>query len=370
MNSVTSRARIAQQGLRWPRAPSQYQRRSITTEEDVVKARQYCVGALDDGDHDSYIIRHLLPQSQRDAYDVTRAFALEISRIPEAVSNTTTGLLRMQFWRDAVNNTFAGKPPREPIMTLLHKVISDLDESEGTRSSVKYFLMRHINTREKRLDNPPFATLAAMEEFAENSYSSIMYATLAALSVRSMHMDHFASHVGKAIGIVANLQNIPFMVAPQAHATRPHKARALCFNSNPALLLPLDIMAETGLKEEDVFRQGARADGFQDAVFKVATRAHDHLITAKEIFNNLNQGKTPGHEYEHSGEEQHEYPSSRPEDDDIKRELRRGFSVALEYVVQMNYLTRLQKADFDPYQVGNNWRLSMELWRTAKNKSL
>ncbi|KAI1758693.1 Squalene/phytoene synthase [Hypoxylon sp. FL1150] len=364
------RARTARQGLRWPRNPSRFSRRSFVTDAEVDKARQYCIAQLRQSDYNAFLIRNLLPTSRRDAYDALRAFNLELVRLPELVSNPTIGQLRMQFWRDAVNNTFAGKPPKEPIMTLLYKVIQELSEAGETPGAVKFWLLRLINTREKYMDNRPFASLASLEEYAENTYSTLMYSNLAALPMQSMHMDHLASHVGKACGIVAVLRGIPLLATRSRPVTSPSGSSVVSGGRNPVLLLPLDVMAETGLKEEDVYRQGPNANGFQDAVFKVATRANDHLITAREMLKNLRAGQSPGHEYEHHGEEQHEYPLTNPGDDETKGDLRRGFNVLLEGIPADDYLTRLEAQNFDPFTVKSSWKLPWRLWRAVKSQQI
>ncbi|KAI8966708.1 Squalene/phytoene synthase [Daldinia sp. FL1419] len=363
------RAIRARSGLRWPKHQLRLSQRCYATDAEIEKARQYCVAQLRQSDYDSYLIRNILPRQRQDAYDALRAFNLELVKLPELVSNPTIGLMRMQFWRDAVNNTFAGKPPKEPIMILLHKVISDLTETGGTPSSIKFWLLRLINTREQYMDNRPFTNLASLEEYAENTYSTLMYSNLAALSIHSMHMDHLASHIGKACGIVAILRGVPVLAAPTPPVKSPGGA-SVGSGRNPVLLLPLDVMAETGLKEEDVYRHGPRADGFQDAVFKVATRAHDHLITAREMLKNLHAGETPSHEYEHHGEEQHEYPLGIHGDDDTKRDLRRGFNVLLEGIPAVDYLTRLEGQNFDPFTVRSSWKLPWRLWRAIKTKQI
>ncbi|KAL2682753.1 hypothetical protein Neosp_007208 [[Neocosmospora] mangrovei] len=103
-------------------------------------------------------------------------------------------------------------------------------------------------------------------------------------------------------------------------------------------------MAEAGVKEEEVFRQGPNAPGLQDAVFQVATRANDHLITAREMLKRLKAGEDPGHEFEHHGEDEHFYE----EESDTIKEIRQGFGVLLEAIPAAQYLQRLEKADFDP----------------------
>ncbi|ROW12477.1 hypothetical protein VMCG_00846 [Cytospora schulzeri] len=344
-------------------------RRGMVTDADVEKARQYCLNQLRQGDYDSYLVRQFIPRSAQDTYDALRTLNLELARLPETVSNPTIGQFRMQFWRDTVSNTFAGNPAREPISILLHKAISDLTHRTGSSSSansIKFWLLRFINTRDKYMENRPFTSLAALEEHAENTYSTLMYMTLAAMPLRSVHMDHLASHIGKACGLVATLRGVPVLAAPP----RPvHTPEGVHFENrrSQALLLPLDVMAEVGLREEDVFRHGPQAAGLQDAIFKVATRAHDHLITAREMINNIRQGMDPGHEYEHEGEMEHRYEQG---EDTIQIDVKRGFGVLLEGVPAGDFLERIEKVNFDPFQVKSSWKLPWRIWQALRKTQI
>lgn len=323
------------------------------------------------GDYDAYLIRQFVPKPARDSYDALRTLNLELARLPETVSNPTIGRLRMQFWRDAVNNTFAGNPPREPISMVLHKAITDLAERShsGSAKSLKFWLLRLISTREHHMDNRPFPSLAALEDYGENTYSTLMYMTLAAMPVRSVHVDHLASHIGKACGIVATLRGIPVLAAP-SQPIQPRSGVDVGPARAPALLLPLDVMAEVGLREEDVFRKGPGAEGLQDAVFKVATRANDHLITAREMLSNLQAGRDPGHEYEHEGETEHVYAKEGTGDDGASQDIHRGFGALLEAVPAADYLSRLEAADFDPFKVKSSWKLPWRIWQALKNERI
>ncbi|KUI63262.1 NADH dehydrogenase (ubiquinone) complex I, assembly factor 6 [Cytospora mali] len=324
---------------------------------------------LRQGDYDSYLIRQFIPRSAQDAYDALRTLNLELARLPETVSNPTIGQLRMQFWRDTVNKTFAGTPPREPISILLHKAITELGQRTGSSSSassIRFWLLRFINTREKYMDNRPFTSLAALEEYAENTYSTLMYMTLANMPLRSVHMDHLASHIGKACGLVATLRGVPVLAAPPRPVHTPGGVESGNRRSQ-ALLLPLDVMAEVGLREEDVFRHGPHAAGLQDAIFKVATRAHDHLITAREMITNIRKGVDPGHEYEHQGEKEHTYEQG---DDTTQMDVKRGFGVLLEGVPAGDFLERIEKVNFDPFQVKSSWKLPWRIWQALRKTQI
>ncbi|KAI1169990.1 squalene/phytoene synthase [Nemania sp. FL0916] len=366
----------AHRGLQWPAPTLVRSRRTLVTDVDVDKARQYCIAQLRQSDYDAFLIRNFIPESRRDAYDAFRALNLELVRLPELVSTPVIGQLRFQFWRDAINNTFAGRPPKEPIMILLHSVLSRLaadadasPESSSSPSSIRFWLLRIINTREKHMDNRPFPTLSALEEYAENTYSTLMYAMLAALSVQSMHIDHLASHIGKACGIAAMCRGIPVLASPTPSVKGPDGANVAA-SRNPVILLPLDVMAETGLKEEDVYRYGPKAEGFRDAVFNVATRANDHLITAREMLKNIRAGEHPGHEYEHEGEEHHQHPVSELGKDGVDPLLQRGFGVLLEGIPADYYLARLETENFNPFTVKAGWKLPWRLWRAYRTQQI
>lgn len=344
--------------------------RGIVTDADVEQARKYCLNQLRHGDYDSYLIRQFVPRSSRDAYDALRTLNLELARLPETVSSPIIGKFRLQFWRDTITKVFAGDPPREPISILLHKAITDLSSRAGNISvkSMKFWLLRLINAREQYMDNRPFTSLAALEEYAENTYSTMMYTTLAAMPLNSMHMDHLASHIGKACGIVAILRGVPILAAPSAPVKTP--GGDVPAARNPVLLLPLDVTAQVGLKEEDVFRQGPNAPGLQDAIFNVATRANDHLITAREMLKNLHAGIDPGHEYEHQGEAEHTYPSKQVGTGDDQKDLARGFGVLLEAVPAADYLARIEGVDFDPFKVRSSWKLPWRVWQALKRQQI
>lgn len=82
-------------------------------------------------------------------------------------------------------------------------------------------------------------------------------------------LDHIGSHIGKATGIASILRGIPIL------SRRPGAASTV--------VLPLDICAQNNLRQEDVLRLGPEAEGLKDAVFQVATRANDHIITARKM---------------------------------------------------------------------------------------
>lgn len=320
-----------------------------------------------------------MPSSARDAYLSIRALNVELARIPDLVSNPTVGALRMQFWRDNLNRTFAHTPPKEPVAILLHYALQSLQARHPgiTTSVMKGWFMKIINAREQYMDDRPYTSLDALETYAENTYSTLMYLSLAALPMHSLETDHIASHIGKATGIAAILRGFPMIAFPRPpnhHSNNAAYGGALGGGSRQgAVVLPLDVMAEAGVKEENVFRLGADAPGLKDAIFTVATRANDHLITAREMLKNLRQGKEAGHDFEHEGEEGHQYTESSYKDHSPKDDIERGFGVLMPAVATRIWLERLESLDFDifrPELRARDWRLPYKAYWAYSQRSI
>lgn len=276
-----------------------------------------------------------MPPAGRDAFIAIHALNIDIARVADSTSHPTVGAMRMQFWRDAVDKALAGTPPKEPTAILLAAAAEDLHKRSQGRSRLnKRWLHRIINTREQYLGNKPYPTLEALELYAENTYSTLLYLSLSALSIHSVTADHLASHIGKATGIAAVLRGLPFVAFPQVPTHHTSNVIGGPMDNRPqgAVLLPLDIMAQSGVQEEQVFRQGGGAPNLKDAVFTIATRANDHLITAREMLKNLREGREVGHEFEHASDEDHHMVGSGNTAVDGLREAESASSILLRAV--------------------------------------
>ena len=309
-----------------------------------------------------------IPNHARDAYIAIRAFNIDVARTADTTSTPTVGMMRLQFQRDAFSQALAGKPPKQPVFMLLAKAVEDLQYySNGKAKFNKSWFNRVVSTREQYLSNPPYPDLAALESYAENTYSTLMYLTLQALPMNSLSADHLASHIGKATGIATVLRGLPliaFPPGPKSHSNQEAFGGAVGATRQGAVLLPLDIMAEYGVKEEEVLRKGAEAQGLKDAVFAVATRANDHLITAREMLKNLRAGQDAGHDFEHQNEAEHIYESSDKAQTPAQ-EIEKSFGVYMPAVATSLWLEKLEKCDFDVFNPKlrmTDWRLPWKAW--------
>lgn len=234
-------------------------------------------------DHPSYMLTPFIPPPARDAYLAIKSFNLDTAHVSDQTSNLAVARLRMRFWRDAIDALFSPTSPaaaaayKEPTILLLSSVLAGTPASPAPRLNKGWFL-RNISARESLLPQTPFATLEALEGYAESAYSSLYYLLLESLHIHSTTLDHIAGHIGKAAGISAILRGVPLTAFPSPPAKTADQFSPA---QRGAVLLPLDICAKHGLRGEDVLRHGGAAEGLKDVVFEVATRANDHLLTAR-----------------------------------------------------------------------------------------
>ncbi|XP_030109765.1 NADH dehydrogenase (ubiquinone) complex I, assembly factor 6 isoform X8 [Mus musculus] len=171
--------------------------------------------------------------------------------VKDSVSEKTIGLMRMQFWKKAVEDMYCDNPPHQPVAIELWKAVKK-------HNLTKRWLMRIIDEREKNLDDKAYRSMQELENYAENTQGSLLYLTLEVLGVKDLHADHAASHIGKAQGIVTCLRATPY-----------HSSRRQVF-------LPMDVCVQHGVSQEDFLRRN-QDKNVRDVVYDIASQAHLHL---------------------------------------------------------------------------------------------
>ncbi|KAI9493152.1 isoprenoid synthase domain-containing protein [Zychaea mexicana] len=218
--------------------------------------------------------------------------------------------MRMQFWKDTIDNIFKGKPPQQPIALALDAALKQCKLSP-------IWFKRIINERTANLDDHQFMTISDMESYSENTATSLLYLQLESLGIKDVNADHAISHIGKMIGISTFLRALPFHL------------------SQKRMVLPAQITAKFNISQEEVFRYG-HAEGLEDAIFEVATAANDQLLTARSMLDSV--------------------PPS-------------AFPVVLSAVPTARYLEKLEATNFnifDPSLQRKDWKLPLALWNAHR----
>ncbi|XP_004680071.1 PREDICTED: NADH dehydrogenase (ubiquinone) complex I, assembly factor 6 [Condylura cristata] len=222
---------------------------------------RYCLDLLRKRDYEGYLCSLLFPAKSRSSAFALRAFNVELAQIKDSISEKTIGLMRMQFWKKTVDDIYCDNPPHQPVAIELWKAVK-------RHNLTKRWLVKIIDEREKNLDDKAYRNIQELENYAENTQSSLLYLTLETLGIRDLHADHAASHIGKAQGIVTCLRATPY-----------HSSRRRVF-------LPMDICMLHGVSQEDFLRKN-QDKNVRDVVYDIASQAHLHLNHARSFYKSV-----------------------------------------------------------------------------------
>ncbi|XP_070574973.1 NADH dehydrogenase (ubiquinone) complex I, assembly factor 6-like isoform X3 [Ptychodera flava] len=223
------------------------------------------------------------------------------------------GKMRMQFWREVIHEIYQGTPRQTPVVKELYRAVVNHKLS-------KRWFTRIIDSREANLDNNNYRRLSEVEDYAENTCSSLLYLTLESLGLQNVHADHAASHIGKSQGIVTLLRATPY------HA------------SKRKVYLPMEILIQHGVAEEQIIR-GRVDQKLKDVVYDIASQGHMQLEKARSLKKDVPRAAMP------------------------------AFLVTVPVA---NYLKKLQKADFNifhPSLQQRNTMIPFSLWMQSLRKT-
>uniref|UniRef100_A0A6I8S208 NADH dehydrogenase (ubiquinone) complex I, assembly factor 6 n=1 Tax=Xenopus tropicalis TaxID=8364 RepID=A0A6I8S208_XENTR len=221
------------------------------TRRNSGQAAGYCVELVRKRDYEGFLCTLLLPQESQNSVFALRALNVELSQVKDSVSQKSLGLMRMQFWRDAVQDIYKETPPHHPVALALSQAV------QRHRLTKRWF-MRMIDAREQNLDDRTYRNIQELETYAENTQSSLLYLILETLGIKDVQADHAASHIGKAQGIITCMRAVPY-----------HSSRRQVF-------LPIDICMLHRASQEDFIR-GSLEKNVKDVIFDIASQAHVHL---------------------------------------------------------------------------------------------
>lgn len=97
--------------------------RHNSTAPSLQSSRVYSRNLLRKYDIPSHIQTGFIPSTSRDAHLAICALNIELALIFVSVSNQHARVMRMQFWKDAIDACFQGRPKAEPVSILLAHVL-------------------------------------------------------------------------------------------------------------------------------------------------------------------------------------------------------------------------------------------------------
>ncbi len=129
-------------------------------------------------DRDRFVMALFAPEHRRENLFALYAFNYELAKVRESVREPMMGRIRLQWWRDAIAEIVAGKPPRQ------HEVAEPLARFIRAHHLSTSALERMIDAREQDLSPDPPATLNELENYADATGGALNLLALQALAVK------------------------------------------------------------------------------------------------------------------------------------------------------------------------------------------
>ena len=270
----------------------------------------YCAQELRAQDRDRFLVCLFAPAERREALFALYAFNLEVAKTAELVSEPTLGQIRLQWWREALEEIYRGGAPRQ------HQVVTPLATAIREHGLDSAVFERLLLAREADLDPAAPGDLAELERYAAETSATLQSLALAVLGCEGDAAEAAARHVGIAWALTGLLRAIPF------HARQKR------------LYLPEDHLAVTGVRTAELFElQGS--DALSGVVMRLVKRAREHLAEARRL-----RGEVP----------------------------RSALPALLLARLADGYLARLERAAFDPFDPRVQLELpnrALRLWWSA-----
>lgn len=164
-----------------------------------------CAALVERGDPDRFLAVLAAPPETRAQLFPLYAFNLEVARAPWVAHEALIAEMRLQWWRDVVENAASGAARAHEVAGPLHNLIRDF----GLPVDV---MDRLIAARRWDIHRDPHADLAALEEYLEATGAGLMW--LAARAVGAPDGAEAAVRAyGWAAGAAGYLRALPELVA-------------------------------------------------------------------------------------------------------------------------------------------------------------
>ncbi len=163
-------------------------------------SESYCQSEVRKFDHDRYLMALFAPSAFREDLFTLYAFNLEVAKTAEVVNEPMLGHIRLQWWREAIGELYAGMPRR-------HEVVEPLAAAVFRHGLDKPLFDAMIDAREQDLQGTAPADLNALMAYVDGTGGA-----LAKLSEQILggSGSRAAAAAGGAYALAGIIRAIPF----------------------------------------------------------------------------------------------------------------------------------------------------------------
>lgn len=262
---------------------------------------EYCARQVRKFDSDRYVTALFATPDRRAGLFALYAFNIEVANSREAVSEPFLGRIRLQWWRDAVSECYAGGARR-------HQVVQPLEAAIQRHGLDREQLERILDARESDMDPSRPERLEQMIAYAGDTAGALNELALQILGVSDHKLMRAAQEIGTAWALAGMIRGLGYLLRV---GRRP---------------LPADVMDKFGLTPAalESLKPSTELNGVIEEISKKCLNYLDNCHAVRSA-------------------------SARP--------------VLLQAVLARAYLKRLGRTGYNPYDARNLAPLNCRAWR-------
>jgi NADH dehydrogenase [ubiquinone] 1 alpha subcomplex assembly factor 6 len=232
---------------------------TVTDESGTLRndAMSTLAASLRRHDRDRFLTTLFAPSDRRAALVALYGFNFEVAKIREIVHEPLLGQIRLQWWREAIDEIYRGATTRK------HEVVQPLAEAIRRFALTRYHFDRLIDGRTADLDDVPPRDLAAFETYAGETSGRLVFLALEILDATEPAAIEAGRHVGIAWALVGLIRALPVQlrmrrVTLPAALMQEHgvdEAQLLALKPSPALAAVVERIA--GAARQHLAQAGA-----------------------------------------------------------------------------------------------------------------
>lgn len=227
----------------------------------------YCGQLVREQDPDRFLLSLLIPAQYREPLWALYAFNHEIAKTREVVTETQLGLIRLQWWRDAIAAIFEGRKVPE------NEVIAGLGAAVQSYDLPHELFEKLIYAREFDLEDVIPETLDGMVNYADFTHTPLMRLALKICGGDDGVRDEVVRDSAVNYALVGLIRAIPV-----------HAAQSRCY-------LPADLLKKYDLRTAEIYT-GKNIEALQDVVREImsfAARTHGPEKQNSRLINKTNR---------------------------------------------------------------------------------
>jgi NADH dehydrogenase [ubiquinone] 1 alpha subcomplex assembly factor 6 len=229
----------------------------------------YCASELRRVDPDRFLLCLFAPERVREDWFALYAFNHEIAKVREVVSETAIGRIRLQWWREAIDEIVAGTPRRHAVVEALVPGFA----AHGWQAEAFHAL---IDAREADLDGEVPADTASLVAYAHQTTAPLQRLLLQTLGHHEQ--ESASTEAAQAAGAAYALTGLLRAFAFQLQERR--------------VMLPEDRLREAGV-EAGRLPDFPNDERIRPVIRELADTAHALLSEARVLRRNVPGRLTP-----------------------------------------------------------------------------